>query len=133
MVGLGRVELPTRSLGNCCSIHLSYSPAQTQLNTGQNVPRGDDSVCTAGDHSAMILSAHSTRPTKIAGLPNLKPHCVTSASVTPRERLHAPQANTGILAATILSNVSFSGGQPMGTTASTTLLRVSTVASPSRK
>ncbi len=26
MVGLGRVELPTRSLGNCCSIHLSYSP-----------------------------------------------------------------------------------------------------------
>ena len=27
MVGLGRVELPTRSLGNCCSIHLSYSPA----------------------------------------------------------------------------------------------------------
>ncbi len=28
MVGLGRVELPTRSLGNCCSIHLSYSPAR---------------------------------------------------------------------------------------------------------
>jgi hypothetical protein len=28
MVGLGRVELPTRSLGNCCSIHLSYSPAE---------------------------------------------------------------------------------------------------------
>jgi hypothetical protein len=27
LVGLGRVELPTRSLGNCCSIHLSYSPA----------------------------------------------------------------------------------------------------------
>jgi hypothetical protein len=26
LVGLGRVELPTRSLGNCCSIHLSYSP-----------------------------------------------------------------------------------------------------------
>src|SRR5437879_9551716 len=26
MVVLGRVELPTRSLGNCCSIHLSYSP-----------------------------------------------------------------------------------------------------------
>ena len=25
-MGLGRVELPTRSLGNCCSIHLSYSP-----------------------------------------------------------------------------------------------------------
>ena len=27
VVGLGRVELPTRSLGNCCSIHLSYSPS----------------------------------------------------------------------------------------------------------
>ena len=27
LVGLGRVELPTRSLGNCCSIRLSYSPA----------------------------------------------------------------------------------------------------------
>src|SRR6185437_13654589 len=24
MVTLGRLELPTRSLGNCCSIHLSY-------------------------------------------------------------------------------------------------------------
>jgi opacity protein-like surface antigen len=29
VVGLGRVELPARSLGNCCSIHLSYSPADT--------------------------------------------------------------------------------------------------------
>ena len=26
MVGLGRVELPTYSLGNCRSIQLSYSP-----------------------------------------------------------------------------------------------------------
>ena len=24
MEALGRVELPTNSLGNCCSIHLSY-------------------------------------------------------------------------------------------------------------
>jgi hypothetical protein len=31
MVGLGRLELPTRSLGNCCSIHLSYSPAEVSL------------------------------------------------------------------------------------------------------
>src|SRR5690242_9719392 len=29
LVGLGRFELPTRSLGNCCSIHLSYSPHGT--------------------------------------------------------------------------------------------------------
>ncbi len=29
MVGLGRVELPTRSLGNCCSIRLSYSPGSS--------------------------------------------------------------------------------------------------------
>ena len=27
MVGLGGFEPPTRSLGNCCSIHLSYSPS----------------------------------------------------------------------------------------------------------
>src|SRR5262252_1071272 len=26
LVGLGGFEPPTRSLGNCCSIHLSYSP-----------------------------------------------------------------------------------------------------------
>jgi hypothetical protein len=31
MVGLGRVELPTRSLGNCCSIHLSYRPTRESL------------------------------------------------------------------------------------------------------
>jgi hypothetical protein len=31
MVGLGRVELPTSSLGNCCSIHLSYSPDSPRL------------------------------------------------------------------------------------------------------
>jgi hypothetical protein len=31
MVGLGRVELPTRSLGNCCSIHLSYRPERDAL------------------------------------------------------------------------------------------------------
>ena len=33
MVGLGRVELPTRSLGNCCSIHLSYSPDSLELDS----------------------------------------------------------------------------------------------------
>ena len=26
LVGLGGFEPPTSSLGNCCSIHLSYSP-----------------------------------------------------------------------------------------------------------
>src|SRR5215472_4748106 len=31
MVGLGGFEPPTRSLGNCCSIHLSYSPADCSL------------------------------------------------------------------------------------------------------
>jgi hypothetical protein len=30
-VGLGRVELPTNGLGNRCSIHLSYRPAQRSL------------------------------------------------------------------------------------------------------
>jgi hypothetical protein len=31
MVGLGGFEPPTSSLGNCCSIHLSYSPSPSQL------------------------------------------------------------------------------------------------------
>ena len=35
MVGLGRVELPTRSLGNCCSIHLSYSPDGSIISQGR--------------------------------------------------------------------------------------------------
>ena len=35
MVTPGRLELPTRSLGNCCSIHLSYG-ATTQRDTMQN-------------------------------------------------------------------------------------------------
>ena len=54
-------------------------------------------------YSVMMRSAHSTRPTKTAGLPNLKSHCVTSDSVTPRARLQAPQAKTGILSAIILA------------------------------
>jgi hypothetical protein len=43
-------------------------------------------------HSVMTRSAHSTRETKIAGLPNFAPHWVRSASVTPRAREHAPHA-----------------------------------------
>ena len=35
-------------------------------------------------HSVMTRSAHSTRETKIAGLPNLAPHWFKSFSVTPR-------------------------------------------------
>ena len=31
MVGLGRVELPTKRLGTACSIHLSYSPQDNRL------------------------------------------------------------------------------------------------------
>ena len=35
MVTPGRLELPTRSLGNCCSIHLSYG-ATIRMNELQN-------------------------------------------------------------------------------------------------
>ena len=35
MVTPGRLELPTRSLGNCCSIHLSYG-AIFRMNDLQN-------------------------------------------------------------------------------------------------
>ena len=84
-------------------------------------------------YSVMMRSAHSTKPTKIAGLPNFAPHWVTSASVTPRARLQAPQAKTGMCLAIIFSNVSQRGGQPTGTTAFAVALRINEVASPRRK
>ena len=90
-------------------------------------------MVTATGHSVMMRSAHSTSETKIAGLPNFAPHCVTSASVTPRARLQAPQANTGMCLAMIFSNASLSGGQPTGTTALAVTLRINEVASPRRK
>jgi len=43
-------------------------------------------------YSVMIRSAHSTSDMKIVGLPNLAPHWLRSASVTPRAREQAPQA-----------------------------------------
>lgn len=84
-------------------------------------------------HSVMMRSAHSTKPTKIAGLPNFAPQLAKSASVTPRARLQAPQANTGMCFATIFSRVSLSGGHPTGTTALAVTLRINVVASPSKK
>ena len=90
-----------------------------------------DKTCRV--HSVMMRSAHSTKPTKMAGLPNFAPHCVTSASVTPRARLQAPQAKTGICLAMIFSRASLSGGQPTGTTALAVTLRINEVASPRRK
>jgi hypothetical protein len=45
-------------------------------------------------YSVMIRSAHSTRATKIAGLPNFAPQSFKSASVTPRAR---PQSKLALL------------------------------------
>lgn len=87
----------------------------------------------ASDYSTMILSAHSTRETKIAGLPNLAPHCVRSLSETPRARPQAPQAKTGMCLATSFSSVSLSGGHPIGRMALAVALRISEVASAKRK
>ena len=75
-------------------------------------------------HSLMTRSAHSTSSTKIFGLPHFAPQLVKSASVTPRAREQAPQEKTGICLATTFSIISFSGGQPMGLTASTVALRI---------
>jgi hypothetical protein len=72
----------------------------------------------------MIRSAHSTSPTKIAGLPNFASQFFKSASVTPRAREQAPQANTGMCLATTLSRISLSGGQPTGNTAAIVELRM---------
>jgi hypothetical protein len=90
-------------------------------------------ITRAQDYSVMTRSDHSTRFTKIVGLPNFAPHCAKSASVTPRARLQAPQAKTGMCLAVILSSVSLRGGQPTGTTALAVTLRIRSVASPRRK
>ena len=72
----------------------------------------------------MMRSAHSTSETKTAGLPDLAPHWLKSASVTPRAREQAPQAKIGMCLATTFSMVSRSGGQPTGMIASTVALRM---------
>ncbi len=36
LVGLGRLELPTRGLGNRCSIHLSYRPTHSKRTETRN-------------------------------------------------------------------------------------------------
>jgi len=78
----------------------------------------------AKPYSLITRSAHSTNETKIAGLPHFAPQLVKSASVTPRAREHAPQEKTGMCFATTFSIISLSGGQPMGLTASTVVLRI---------
>jgi hypothetical protein len=75
-------------------------------------------------YSEMTRLAHSTRETKMAGLPNFAPQLARSFSETPRAREQAPQENTGMCLATIFSRNSLSGGQPMGITASEVALRI---------
>lgn len=78
----------------------------------------------ARTYSEMMRSAHSTRDTKVAGLPNFAFQFARSFSVTPRAREQAPQAKTGICLETTFSRNSLSGGQPMGITASNVALRI---------
>jgi len=78
----------------------------------------------ARTYSEMMRSAHSTRETKMAGLPNFAFQFARSFSETPRAREQAPQAKTGICLATTFSRNSLSGGQPMGITASNVALRI---------
>src|SRR5215471_8444225 len=84
-------------------------------------------------YSVITLSAHSTRETKMVGLPNLAPQGARSDSTMPRARLQAPQAKIGILRAATFSMVSISGGHPTGTMAAATGLRITETASPRRK
>ena len=79
---------------------------------------------TARNYSDMMRSAHSTRETKMAGLPNFAFQFARSFSVTPRAREQAPQAKTGMCLATTFSRSSLSGGQPMGNKASEVALRI---------
>ena len=78
----------------------------------------------------MTRSAHSTRETKMAGLPNFARQFARSFSETPRAREQAPQENTGMCLVTIFSRSSLSGGQPIGITASDVALRIKWAASP---
>ncbi len=84
-------------------------------------------------HSTIIRSAHSTRETKIAGVPNFAPHGFKSVSVTPRAREQAPQEKIGMCFATAFASVSLSGGQPTGMMEFTMDLRNREVASARRK
>ena len=65
VVGLGRVELPTRSLGNCCSIHLSYSP----------IPKGNFTV----DWPRPPMKEADRKPTdmycEFTAMRRLSPYC----------------------------------------------------------
>ena len=83
-------------------------------------------------YSPIMRSAHSTRETKTAGLPNFALQMARSFSETPRAREHAPQENTGMCLATIFSRNSLSGGQPIGSTASDVAFRIRYVASAVR-
>src|SRR5450432_202512 len=83
-------------------------------------------------YSPIMRSAHSTRETKMVGLPNFALQLARSFSETPRAREQAPQENTGMCLATIFSRNSLSGGQPMGITASDVALRIRYVASAVR-
>jgi hypothetical protein len=91
-----------------------------------------DRLATMRPYSAIMRSAHSTRETKMAGLPNFALQLARSFSETPRAREQAPQENTGMCLATIFSRNSLSGGQPMGITASDVALRIRYVASAVR-
>src|SRR5258708_7696921 len=75
-------------------------------------------------YSTMMRSAHSTRLTKIAGVPNFAPQLLRSPSETPRARLQAPQAKMGMCLAAIFSSVSASGGHPTGSTELAVALRI---------
>lgn len=77
-----------------------------------------------GAYSEMMWSAHSTKETKMAGLPNFALQFARSLSETARAREQAPQAKTGMCLATSFSRNSLSAGQPMGITASEVALRM---------
>jgi hypothetical protein len=93
MVGLGRVELPTRSLGNCCSIHLSYSPAHLFI---------QDSVRFAQNGGACFGCELGKRNSRRGHNPGDPQHlCVflfcegADGQARVLEELHLPQGFTG--------------------------------------
>src|SRR2546422_917613 len=74
-------------------------------------------------HSQRILSAHSTRAMRVAGVAKLACLLARSDSRTPRAREQAVQTWMFVPSSMVFVSVSANGGHPTGTTAFATQLR----------
>src|SRR5271166_223974 len=83
-------------------------------------------------HSLSTLSTVSTRCTSVAGVANAAPLPCRSDSRTPRALEHAVQTWIFTPSSIVRASTSRNGGQPTGTIASASEVRISDTASPSK-